>query len=305
MARHSRSDDARLVRQQPGTYLKRMGNNAFLARFIPLRWRKSVPVVNHVALTGVIGMGTPLRPALTLKALNPVLERAFTRKGLAAVAISINSPGGSPVQSALIHARIRELADEHKLPVMVFCEDVAASGGYWLACAGDEIYADESSVVGSIGVISAGFGFVEAIRKLGVERRVHTAGENKSMLDPFRPERPEDVEHLLSLQADVHSAFKTLVKSRRGARLTGEDQEIFSGAFWSGRQALARGLVDGIGHMRQVLKARFGEKLVVRTVQQSQGWGLKRLGFASQAADIAGNTLEALETRAMWSRFGL
>jgi ClpP class serine protease len=125
------------------------------------------------------------------------------------------------------------------------------------------------------------------------------------MLDPFRPERPEDVEHLLSLQADVHSAFKTLVKSRRGARLTGEDQEIFSGAFWSGRQALARGLVDGIGHMRQVLKARFGEKLVVRTVQQSQGWGLKRLGFASQAADIAGNTLEALETRAMWSRFGL
>ncbi|MFO1131331.1 MAG: S49 family peptidase [Hyphomicrobiales bacterium] len=282
-----------------------MGNNAFLTRFIPLRWRKSVPVVNHVALNGAIGIGTPLRPALTLKSLNPVLERAFTRKGLAAVAISINSPGGSPVQSALIHARIRELAEQNKVPVLVFCEDVAASGGYWLACAGDEVYADESSVVGSIGVISAGFGFVEAIRKLGVERRVHTAGENKSMLDPFKPERPEDVEHLLSLQADIHSAFKALVKARRGARLTGDEREIFSGAFWSGRQALARGLVDGIGHMHQVLKARFGDKLVLRTVQPHQGWGLKRLGFASQATDIAGNTLEALETRALWSRFGL
>jgi signal peptide peptidase SppA len=305
MARRSRWHDVQLAAGHAGTYLKRMGISAFVNNIIPLRFRKSVPVVTHVALSGAIGIGTPLRPALTLKSLDPVLERAFKRKGLSAVAISINSPGGSPVQSALIHARIRELAEEHKLPVLVFCEDVAASGGYWLACAGDEIYADESSVVGSIGVVSAGFGFVEAIRKLGVERRVHTSGENKSMLDPFRPERAEDVEHLLSLQADVHSAFKTLVKSRRGDRLKGDEQEMFSGAFWSGRQALARGLVDGIGHMRQVLKARYGDKLVVRSVNPSQGWGLKRLGFASQAADIAGNTLEALETRALWSRFGL
>ena len=218
----------------------RMGSNSFLANLIPLRFRKSVPVVNHLSLSGAIGIGTPMRPALTLKSLNPLLERAFKRKGLSAVAITINSPGGSPVQSALIHARIRELAEEKKVPVIVFCEDVAASGGYWLACAGDEIYADESSVVGSLGVISSGFGFVEAIRKLGVERRVHTAGENKSMLDPFKPERPEDIEHLLSLQADIHDAFKTLVLSRRGTKLKLEDKDIFSGAFWSGRQALAR-----------------------------------------------------------------
>ena len=283
----------------------RMGSNTFLANLIPLRFRKSVPVVNHLALSGAIGIGTPMRPALTLKSLNPLLERAFKRKGLSAVAITINSPGGSPVQSALIHARIRELAEEKKVPVIVFCEDVAASGGYWLACAGDEIYADESSVVGSIGVISAGFGFVEAIRKLGVERRVHTAGENKSMLDPFKPERPEDIEHLLSLQADIHDAFKTLVLSRRGTKLKLEDKDIFSGAFWSGRQALARGLVDGIGHMHQVLKARFGEKLVIRPIAAGQGWGLRKLAFGAQMPDIAANALEALETRALWSRFGL
>ena len=283
----------------------RMGSNTFLANLIPLRFRKSVPVVNHLALSGAIGIGTPMRPALALKSLNPLLERAFKRKGLSAVAITINSPGGSPVQSALIHARIRELAEEKKVPVIVFCEDVAASGGYWLACAGDEIYADESSVVGSIGVISAGFGFVEAIRKLGVERRVHTAGENKSMLDPFKPERPEDIEHLLSLQADIHDAFKTLVLSRRGTKLKLEDKDIFSGAFWSGRQALARGLVDGIGHMHQVLKARFGEKLVIRPIAAGQGWGLRKLAFGAQMPDIAANALEALETRALWSRFGL
>jgi len=282
-----------------------MGSNGFLSKFIPLRFRKSVPVVNHVSLNGAIGIGTPMRPPLTLKSVNHTLERAFKRKGLSAVAISINSPGGSPVQSAMIHARIRELAEEHKVPVIVFCEDVAASGGYWLACAGDEIYADESSVIGSIGVISAGFGFVEAIAKLGVERRVHTSGENKSILDPFKPERPEDVEHLKSLQADIHDAFKTLVKSRRGTKLKREDPDLFSGAFWAGRQALARGLVDGIGHMHQVLKARYGEKLVIRNVAPAQGWGLKKLGFGIEVNDIAGNTMDTLETRALWSRFGL
>ena len=282
-----------------------MGTLSFLDKFIPLRFRKSVPVVNHVVLNGAIGMGSPLRPALTFKSVNGVLERAFRPKGLAAVAISVNSPGGSPVQSALIHARIRELAAEKNVPVIVFCEDVAASGGYWLACAGDEIYADESSVIGSIGVISAGFGFVEALKKLGVERRVHTSGESKSILDPFKPERPEDVAHLLGLQADVHEAFKALVKSRRGAKLNGADGELFSGAFWSGRQALGHGLIDGLGHMHQVLKARFGEKLVLRTVAPAQGWGVRRLGFGTQVPDIAGTAIEALETRALWSRFGL
>jgi signal peptide peptidase SppA len=282
-----------------------MGTPSFIDRFIPARFRKSVPVVTHVVLNGAIGIGSPMRPALTLKSLNPLLERAFRPKGLAAVAISVNSPGGSPVQSALIHARIRELAEEKNLPVIVFCEDVAASGGYWLACAGDEIYADESSVVGSIGVISAGFGFVDAIARLGVERRVHASGESKSMLDPFKPERPEDVAHLRSLQADVHQAFKELVRKRRGRKLSGAENDLFSGAFWSGRQAQARGLVDGLGHLHQVLKQRFGEKVVIRTIAQHQGWGFKRLGFGTQVPDFAASALDALETRALWSRFGL
>jgi signal peptide peptidase SppA len=282
-----------------------MAQQSFLERFIPLRFRKSVPVVHHVALSGAIGMGTLMKPPLTFKSVNTVLERAFARKGLAAVAITVNSPGGSPVQSALIHARIRELAAEHKVPVYVFCEDVAASGGYWLACAGDEIYADESSIIGSIGVISAGFGFVDAIRKLGIERRVHTSGEAKSMLDPFRPERPEDVSHLLAMQADVHQSFKELVKSRRGAKLAGADSELFSGAFWSGRQAMARGLVDGLGHMHRILKEKFGDKVYVRTIAAPQGFGLRRLGFGVQAPDFAASAIEAIETRALWSRFGL
>jgi signal peptide peptidase SppA len=282
-----------------------MATQSFLTRFIPLRFRKSVPVVNHVALHGAIGMGGPTRQALTFKSVNPMLERAFKPKGLAAVAISVNSPGGSPVQSALIHARIRELAAEKDLPVLVFCEDVAASGGYWLACAGDEIFADESSVIGSIGVISSGFGFVDAIAKLGIERRVHTSGESKSMLDPFQPERAEDVAHLKGLQADVHQAFKDLVRKRRGLKLSGADGELFSGAFWSGRQALARGLVDGLGHMHEVLKTRFGDKVVIRTIHQPQGWGIRRLGFGVQDIDFAGQALDALETRALWSRFGL
>jgi signal peptide peptidase SppA len=278
---------------------------SFIEKLLPPRWRASVPVVNHVALSGAIGVGSPVRPALTLKSVNPLLERAFARKGIAAVAISVNSPGGTPVQSALIHARIRELAEEKKLPVIVFCEDVAASGGYWLACAGDEIYADDSSAIGSIGVISAGFGFVEAMRKLGVERRVHTAGESKSILDPFQPEKPEDVERLKAMQADVHAAFRDLVRYRRGAKLKGEDGELFSGAFWSGRQALALGLIDGLGHMHPVLKRKFGEKVVIRTIAPPRGFGLKRLGFGMEGAEIVESFADSLETRALWSRFGL
>lgn len=281
-----------------------MAQQSFLGRLIPLKFRKSVPVVNMVRLHGAIGVGTPLRPALTLKDTNDLLERAFGRKGLAAVALSVNSPGGSPVQSALIHARIRQLAEENKLPVYVFCEDVAASGGYWLACAGDEIYADESSVVGSIGVISAGFGFVEAIGRLGIERRVHTAGESKSILDPFQPERPEDVARLQALQTDVHDSFKALVRSRRRGRLKGEESELFSGAFWSGRQALDRGLIDGIGHLHAVLTAKFGDRLVIRSIAGHQGWGLKRLVQGAEH-NFAASAIEAMETRALWSRFGL
>jgi signal peptide peptidase SppA len=281
-----------------------MAKPGFLARLIPLRFRKSTPVVHVVRLEGAIGMGTPLKPPLIAKGLDDLLERAFSRKGIAAVALVVNSPGGSAVQSALIHSRIRALAVEHKLPVYVFCEDVAASGGYWLACAGDEIYADDSSIVGSIGVIAAGFGFVEAIAKLGIERRVHTAGENKSILDPFKPEKPEDVERLLSLQSDVHGAFKDLVKTRRSGKLKGEEAELFSGAFWSGRQALERGLIDGIGHLHAVLRRKFGEKVQIRTISAPKGWGLSRFGLGS-SIDVTGSFIEALETRAMWSRFGL
>ncbi|MGQ0484407.1 MAG: S49 family peptidase, partial [Hyphomicrobiales bacterium] len=262
-----------------------MAKRSFLSRLIPLRFRKSVPLVHLVRLHGAIGVGTPLRPPLTAKDLDDLLERAFARKGLAAVALSINSPGGSAVQSALIHRRIRALADEHKVPVLVFCEDVAASGGYWLACAGDEIFADESSIIGSIGVIAAGFGFVGALAKLGIERRVHTAGESKSILDPFQPEKKEDVTRLTSLQTDVHEAFKSLVRARRQNKLKGDDKELFSGAFWSGRRALALGLIDGIGHAHEVLRLKFGDKVVIRRLAPSPGWGLRRLGFGA-AADI-------------------
>jgi signal peptide peptidase SppA len=279
-----------------------MIRQSLFARLIPLRFRKSVPVINHVRLHGAIGIGSPLKPAITAKESDDVLERAFSKKGIAGVALSINSPGGSAVQSAMIHARIRALAEKHKVTVYVFCEDVAASGGYWLACGGDEIYADDSSIVGSIGVIAAGFGFVEALAKLGIERRVHTAGGNKAILDPFQPEKSEDVDRLLALQADVHEAFKTLVRSRRAGKLKGDEAELFSGAFWSGRQALERGLIDGIGHLHDVLQRKFGGKVVIRTIAPSQGWGLKRLGFG---AEVSGAFIDALETRAMWSRFGL
>lgn len=279
-----------------------MARQSFLGRFIPPRFRKSVPVIHHVRLHGAIGIGTPLRPAITAKDTENVLERAFSRKGIAGVAISINSPGGSAVQSALIHTRMRALAEKHKIPVYAFCEDVAASGGYWLACAGDEIYADDSSIVGSIGVIAAGFGFVDAIEKLGIERRVHTAGDNKAILDPFQPEKTEDVERLMSLQADVHEAFKAVVRARRQGKLKGDEKEMFSGAFWAGRQALGMGLIDGIGHLHDVLQRKFGDKVVVRTISPASGWGLKRLGFG---ADFAGSVIEAMEIRALWSRFGL
>lgn len=280
-----------------------MAKASFLSRLIPPRFRKSQPRVNVVRLHGAIGMSQPLRSSLTAKDLEPQLEKAFT-KNLAAVALTINSPGGSPVQSALIHARIRSLAEEFKVPVYVFCEDVAASGGYWLACAGDEIYADESSIVGSIGVISAGFGFVEAIAKLGVERRVHTSGENKSILDPFQPQKQDDVDRLLSLQKDIHTAFKALVRSRRGNKLKGDEAEMFSGAFWAGRQALELGLIDGIGHMHEVLKQKFGDKLVMKNIVASPGWGLKRLGFGT-FAELPAAAIETLETRAIWAKFGL
>jgi serine protease SohB len=274
-----------------------------------MRWPfarlRGTPMVAVVRLAGVIGSLGSWRGGLSLASLAPTLDRAFALGGIKAVALAVNSPGGSPVQSSLIAARIRALASEKKLPVLVFAEDVAASGGYWLATAGDEIYADESSIVGSIGVISAGFGFPELLQRLGIERRVHTAGSRKAMLDPFRPETPEDVARLEALQREIHDSFKAQVRQRRGDRLKADDATLFSGEFWSGRRALELGLIDGIGDMRSVLRARFGDKVQLRLVGAPRSWLMRRLRFAAAPDEWARDLIGAVEERALWARFGL
>jgi len=271
-------------------------------------WRERGPVVSVVRLSGAIGQVGPFRPGLSLEAVAPLLERAFARKGQAAVALLVNSPGGSPVQSALIAKRIRDLAEEKKVPVIAFCEDVAASGGYWLACAADEIFADESSIVGSIGVVYAGFGLNGFIERHGIERRLHTAGDKKVLLDPFSPEREDGIAHLKSIQAEIHESFKALVRARRGSRLNGADEDLFSGAFWAGRRALELGLIDGIGDARGVLRARFGEKVRFHVMHEHRPWW-RRLPLRSQArpwtAELADAALGAVEERALWARYGL
>ncbi len=266
------------------------------------------PVVPVVRLSGVIGGVGPLRRGLSLAALHRELEKAFTTDGAVAVALSVNSPGGSAVQSALIHRRIRALADEHGIKVIAFAEDVAASGGYWLALAGDEIYADAASIIGSIGVISAGFGFAEAIARLGIERRVYTSGERKSILDPFRPEDPEDVARIAEIQADIHAGFKALVKARRGAKLSQDDnhrKELFSGAFWTGNRALEMGLIDGLGDLGSVLRERFGAKVRFRFLAEERGRLWRRFQIGPGPGDWAESALGALEARGLWSRYGL
>jgi signal peptide peptidase SppA len=247
-----------------------------LQRLLPPRFRSRLPVVPVVRLSGVVGAVLPFRPGLTLGACAPMLERAFGIRAAKAVAVIVNSPGGSAVQSHLIFQRIRAHAEETGLPVLVFVEDAAASGGYMIACAGDEIFADVSSLVGSIGVVSASFGFERLIERFGIERRLHTAGENKAMLDPFRPERPEDLERLKTIQGNVHAAFKDLVRSRRGMRLGGEPDELFSGAVWTGSEALTLGLIDGIGEIRGVLRQRYGDKVQLRLVPPARASLLAR-----------------------------
>ncbi|HEX7005708.1 MAG TPA: S49 family peptidase [Alphaproteobacteria bacterium] len=270
----------------------------------------SRPVVAVLRLHGIIGRVGPVRTGITLAGLASVIERAFRMRHLKAVALTINSPGGSPVQSALIHTRIRALAEEKGIPILAFAEDVAASGGYWLACAGDEIYANENSIVGSIGVVSAGFGFPEMLKRLGIERRVYTSGERKAILDPFRPEDAEDVAHLRAIQGDIHESFKTLVRTRRGKRLKGAEKELFSGAFWTGRKALELGLIDGIGDLRTVARDRFGHKVRLKVVEPGRGWLRRRLGIAApdRMADAgiwADRLIAAVEERFLWNRFGL
>lgn len=273
------------------------------------------PLVMVVRLTGVIGSSMPLRSGLSLSSVAGQLERAFAVKRARAVAIAVNSPGGSPVQSRLIFARIRALAEEHEKPVFVFTEDVAASGGYMLALAGDEIYADPSSIIGSIGVITATFGFDKAIGKIGVERRVYTAGKSKSTLDPFLPEKAEDVRRLKAVQEDVHELFKQMVRERRGGLLKGKDDALFTGAFWSGRQAMELGLVDGIGDLRAVMREKYGDKVKLKVVPQQRGWLRGRVPLMAGAGPglsagrlthgLAEDALAAVEARALWSRFGL
>jgi signal peptide peptidase SppA len=271
------------------------------------------PVVPVLRLSGVIAAsGSPLSgAALSLAGLAGPIEKAFSMSKLASVAIIINSPGGSPVQSNLIFRRIRALATEKKKKVYVFCEDVAASGGYYIAIAGDEIYADPSSIVGSIGVISSGFGFDKAIEKLGIERRVYTAGLSKSTLDPFKPENLEDVERIKALQRDIHDVFIGAVKERRGGLLRGSDSELFSGAFWSGPRALDHGLIDGITDVRTKMRDLHGDKVRLAVVPLKSPGLLSRLtklpGFEANLAghSLTGGAINALEARALWSRFGL
>lgn len=265
-------------------------------------------------------MATPLRPGLTLATAAGAIEKAFAFSKLPSVAITINSPGGSPVQSHLIYKRIRQLADERGKRVYVFCEDVAASGGYFLALAGDEIYADPSSIVGSIGVISSGFGFEKAIERLGISRRVYTAGAAKGTLDPFLPERPDDVARLKALQKDVHDVFIGIVKERRRQRLMADDVELFSGAFWSGPRAHEMGLVDGLSDLRTKMRELHGEGVRLRSIPLQAGGLLGRLrrlpeiGLSRSGGDdvaiampmtIADGLLSSIEARALWARFGL
>lgn len=257
------------------------------------------PVVSVIRLYGAIGVGGAFARSLDDASLAPTIQRAFSRPGLKAVALAINSPGGSPAQSALIAARIRRLAKEKDVPVLAFCEDVAASGGYWLACAADEIFADENAILGSIGVVSAGFGLHEAIGRLGVERRVHTAGGRKTMLDPFRPEDPDDLERLRRLQAGIHKNFIAHVEGARGDRLHGDRDALFSGDIWLGEEATALGLIDGVGHLVPTVKARYGDKVRFWVAQPRKTF-LQRLG-----APGAGDLFGAVEERAMRARFGL
>jgi serine protease SohB len=280
-----------------------------LRKLVPQRFRGDRAVVPVVRLTGVIGFSTPLRPGLTLTGIARMLDRVFAIRNAAAVAISINSPGGSPVQSHLIFRRIRELAQEKKRRVIAFVEDAAASGGYMIACAADEIIADPHSIVGSIGVVGGSFGFDKLISKVGIERRLYTAGEHKAMLDPFLPENPSDVERLKQLQREIHEGFIALVKSRRGDKLRGPEDDLFSGEYWTGRRALDLGLVDAIGDLRSTLRERFGTRVLTPLIAAERRlFGRRVFGVGRSelmGMGLAEDMISALEERALWARYGL
>jgi signal peptide peptidase SppA len=293
------------------------GSRGFIDRLmelVPARLRRATAVVPVVRLSGVIGAVTPLRPGMSLAGVARTLERAFATKNAKAVALVINSPGGSPVQSRQIYLRIRQLAAEKKLPVLVFVEDVAASGGYMIACAGDEIFCDPSSILGSIGVVGGAFGFQDLIKKIGVERRLYTAGAHKAMLDPFLPENPDDVARVKALQREIHAIFIDLVKQSRGSRLKGAENVLFTGEYWAGETSVALGLADAIGDLRATLRARYGDKVQTPVIAAATGMlsgllGRKSAGAAALTglegvASLPDEVISALETRAIWAKFG-
>ena len=275
------------------------------------RFRNPPPVVHVVRLSGMIGGVGPWRRGLTMSGVAYTLQRAFKRKGLTAVALAINSPGGSAVQSALIARRIRALADEHKVPVFAFAEDAAASGGYWLATAADEIYADPGSIIGSIGVVSSAFGFPEVLKRAGVERRLHAAGEFKGSLDPFSEQRREDVTHLKAFLEEIHEYFRQQVRERRQGKLKADEATLFSGRWWSGGKALELGLIDGLGDVRTIMRERYGNNVKLKVVGERKAWWLRWMGLRpplprlAESTELAQSVIAAVEERLAWSRFGL
>ncbi|MCW9035734.1 MAG: S49 family peptidase [Rhodospirillales bacterium] len=278
--------------------------------YLPVeRFQNPPPVVAVVRMSGIIGELGPGRKGLSLHSLAKSMESAFKDDDVKAVAIALNSPGGSPVQSDLIAAQLKALSKEKEIPVIAFAEDVAASGGYWIACAADEIYASPSSIIGSIGVISAGFGATELIEKIGLERRVHTSGTRKGMLDPFLPEQPDHIKRLKHLQKEIHEEFKDHVRQSRGDRLTGEEKDLFSGEFWTGKHALELGLIDGIGGMHQIMKERFGEKVKFKEIEPPKSWIQRRFGMELNSrlpgGNIADGLMASIEERQLWNRYGL
>ncbi|XVN40288.1 MAG: S49 family peptidase [Rickettsia endosymbiont of Argas persicus] len=267
----------------------------------------SKEIIAVLRLNGIIGKVSAVQSGLTLESLNELIEKSFKIKKLKALCLIINSPGGSPVQSELIAKRIRDLAKENKIKVYSFIEDVAASGGYWLACIGDQIYASRSSVIGSIGVVSSGFGFHEAINKLGIERRVYTEGKNKAVLDPFKPINKDDLKIIKDLQKQVYEHFVDYVKSRRAGKLTQQDDILFNGEFWAGQTALDYGLVDGIGDMYSIIKGKFGDNIKFRYLCAKQPWIKRKLGMASKILtdNLANSLIDSFENKIINDKFDI
>ncbi len=289
----------------------------------PKSWFKKQQKVAVIRLSGAIGISSPMNPGLSMVGVADVIERAFEEKGIKAVALQINSPGGSPVQSSLIAGRIRALSEEKNIPVYAFCEDVAASGGYWLACAADEIYVDECSIIGSIGVVSASFGFVDAIKKIGIERRVFTAGKNKVSMDAFLPLKEEDVERLKSLQLEIHESFISMVLKRRGEKVADAPEDLFTGEFWTGKRAVELGLVDGVSDIRSKMQKLFGDDVELELIEPKKGFlgRSKKLAVQLSPELVSGQglnganvtlpsglveeVLSAAQARSIWARYGL